>query len=174
MVVGKSATDTEPQLHIGDSYMVKHPSAGGQWQTTRVIGHPEKTGGVLVEFPDGTKYEPDELEIGGPVNTTGAAPAPGNQPPNPAAGSPLNADYEAFKQIIVQLNGQSRRLFSMPLSVLMVMISRWAMERELEANGQMGSYNGVQTFVPDQDTFLAWVEAYLLEIQGREQGQSPE
>lgn len=162
-----------PEPKVGEQYMVKHPSIGGQWQICTILAHPTDPNSILVQFPDGTRYTPDGLEIGGKLDQTSQTMAPDGISTN-ARVSPLNPDYENFRKVIVELNGQSRRLFGMPLGPLTIMMSRLAVERETESSGQMANYAGVQTFTPDQKTFDTWVEDYLLEVQRREQGQSAE
>lgn len=162
----------QPELKIGRQLMVKHPSLNGQWQVAQVVGDPTAGDNPLIQFPDGSRYDPKDLQIGGPIETS----LPGNTlvAGQTAEVSPLNPEYEAFRQTITQLTADSMRLFGMPLGPLTVMISRIAVERELEGRGRMGNYAGVQMFVPDSQTYDDWVVNYLLEIQRREAGRNAE
>lgn len=181
----KQETPEQPTPKAGEQWMVKHPSIGGTWQICQIIPHPTNEGGILVEFPDGTRYEPSTLQIGAQMAQPAAeAPATPNQsmtaPPTPgminesARVSPLNPDYEAFRKVITELNAQSKRMFQLPLAVLLTMVARLATDQETPGAGHMGNYGGIQVFVPDQVTFDNWMEDYLLEIQKREAGNSPE
>ncbi len=166
------ATAEPAQPPVGSQYMAKHPSVNGQWQVARIVAHPERPGSVLVEFPDTSRYEMGDVELGGPVAPTQPAqPQPANQT---AQVSPLNPIYQQFHQQIVSLNSQSTALFGMPLNALVTMINRLAAERESMGSGHMGNYAGMQMFTPDIDTFAAWAESYLLEVQRREAGRGAE
>jgi hypothetical protein len=160
-----------PEPKPGEQWLVKHPSVDGQWQVCTILPHPTAEGAILVEFPDGSRYEAENLQIGARAETPPPAGMP-NQAAN-ARVSPLNPEYEAFRRVVVELNGQSRRMFQLPLAVLLTMASRLATQRETPGAGNMGNYDGIQLFVPDQTTFDTWLEDYLLEIQTRE-GGSPE
>ncbi len=166
------ATAAPAQPPVGSQYMAKHPSVNGQWQMARIVAHPGRPGDALVEFPDTSRYELQDVELGGPV-----ALAPQLQPAGPgqtAQVSPLNPIYQQFHQQIVSLNSQSMALFGMPLNALVTMINRLAAERESTGSGHMGNYAGMQMFTPDIDTFASWAEDYLLEVQRREAGRGAE
>lgn len=153
----------ETPLVIGEHRMAKSPAFNATWEICQIIATAADPNTPLVQFPDGTVYTADSVQLGGRVARTPAQP---EQPPA-AAPSLLNGDFNAFKSIIVSMDRQSKKLFDLPLDVLLTMIVRFANNRGLPANGRMGVYSGVALFVPDESTLDVWTEAYMLEVQRR-------
>lgn len=162
---------TLPQA--GEQYMVKHPSANGGWVIATMVADEANPGKMLVEFPDSSRYHMESLQIGGRILPTDQLPA--QAPGQTAVTSGLSPDYEQFRKDVTALNAASQHLFQLPLSVLLVMVERLAVQRESSGSGQWGSFEGIKTFVPDMASFDAWVTDYLNAVQTQESaGQSPE
>jgi hypothetical protein len=166
---GEPLEPNKPQA--GQQWMVKHPSINGQWQPATIEADTADPQRLFARFADGTAFSLNTVELGGPIDQSagsGAAPAVGET----AQVSPLNPEYEAFRKLLVELNGISRGLFHLPLGALLVMVSRYANAQESPASGIVATYGGdITTFTPDQPTFDKWLENYLVEIQRREAGK---
>lgn len=151
-----------PPIVVGDQVMAKMPSLNSQWEVCKVVSNPNDANMPAIEFPDGSIYASNSVEIGGKVLATAPEVIPESEVPK------VNENYAAFQQILVNLNAQSERLFNLPLDVLLTMVYRWAMSAGLPGSGKMGVFGGTSQFVPDDNTMNDWVQAYLFEIQRRE------
>jgi hypothetical protein len=165
---GKAPEPNKPQA--GQQWMVKHPSINGQWQPATIEADGSNPRRLFARFSDGTAFSLNTIELGGPIDQ--ATDNSGQAVGDTAQVSPLNPEYEAFRKLLVELNSISQGLFHLPLSVLIIMVTRYANAQESPASGVMATYGGdITTFTPDQPTFDKWLENYLVEVQRREAGK---
>lgn len=153
---------------VGTPVMALHPSINGTWQMSIIVEHPSNPEVVLVQFPDGTRYESKDVQYNAIAQPT-AEPEQ-----TTAVTSPLDDNYQEFRLRLSGLNRDSKVMFGVPLGVLLVMSDRLAASTEAEASGHYGNYEGIKMFVPNDATFDAWLEDYLFNVQERSKGQSPE
>lgn len=154
---------------VGSSVMALSPAVNGQWQMSRVVANPSEPSRPLVEFPDGTMYLYDNVQISAPI-----APQP-QTAPNPANPShidligTLKPSYQQFREDVIRANIAAQEMFQLPLDAVLTMARRNAFQQQIDSNGRMDTIGNEGQFIPDFATFERWMTSYLEEIQRREQ-----
>ena len=151
----------------------RHPETGNwenaEWDNNKF--GPNQPG---VTFSDGKTFDAIALKLElAPNNTAPLAPPPvdagtvAGQPQQPMVPGSFAEQAMRFRANLLKLNERSLALFELPLDVMLTMVYRNATNDGLLGNGRMAIYAGVSQFQPDEATFAAWFDAYLLEIQRR-------
>lgn len=69
--------------------------------------------------------------------------------------------YQAFVEQFMSAWRNTLDFTGVPMDVLLVMLYRYAADRELPAGGKMVQYGANANFVPDDATLEAWLTDYL-------------
>lgn len=172
---GPVPSDARAYPEPGTQYMAKGPAVNTGWEVCQILANPNDPSLPLVVFPDGTQYTADSVQIGGRVGEVNEPQTAPGQAPNaavPAVG--LKQDFNDIKNQLVNLNIVAQRTFGVPLDVLLTMVQRYSLKAGLQGTGRMAVFGGLSQFVPNDETFDKWVEAYMLEIQRRLGTNDPE
>lgn len=140
-----------------------------RWEYADVVDNPDNKNMPLLKFSDGNHYAMSAIQ-----QTTNPAAIPTGEAanePTPVFEKPAAISREEqiknFKFLLTRLDSISLDLFNLPVDVIMQMIYRNAVNQELQGNGQMRIFAGQSQFVPDQETFGKWFDAYANEVEAR-------
>lgn len=159
---------------VGLYVMALSPAVNGTWQMSHVVANPIDPKRPLIEFPDGTQYLYDAVQISAPL-APNTAPNPANPSQIDLVGT-LKPGFQQYLTDIVQLYAGSHELFQLPLDAVITMARRNAYQQAIDSSGKMDTLGNEAHFVPDTPTFERWMKAYLEEVQRREQtaGTAPQ